>query len=309
MLVFFLQPPDAALDVLLAKGLIVKRAGSGSYIADDVFANRTIFFLTEDTDRYETPALISGIKAGLDPSSFDLKVFPTHGSYNEERNILLRAAEERPAALLIEPFRDLLPDPNDRLIGEIMSYGIPVIYCNSARTVPGAYYVAPDFRKAGRLLTEELIGKGKTKTACIFQTDSSSGTDPYQGYIDALADGGIPFDETRCLLLTYQERKDIISGNAGILSGFVSETLKDCDSVICQDGMTAHRLISILRKNKIAVPEDLTVACFDNGYYSSRSGEEMLTLGLKSDLIAKAVAGIVRSAAEGKCVKSVVLAV
>ncbi len=301
------QTVRAALDVLLAKGLIVKRAGSGSYIADDVFANRTVYFLTEDTDRYETPALISGIRSELEPLGYDLRVFPTQGSYNEERNILLNVMEERPVAVIIEPFRDLIPDPNDRLIEEIMSYGIPVIYCNSAHTVSGANYAVPDFRKAGKLLTEELIGNGKTNIACIFQADSSSGTERYQGYIDALADSGITFDETRCLLINYQDKKDFISGDSKHISRFVSEKLKDCDSVICQDGMTAHQLISLLHRNGISVPDDITVACFDNGFYSSRSGEEMVTLGLNSDLIARSVSGLVRSSAEGKRPKNIVM--
>ena len=82
------QTIRAALDVLLHKGLIEKRRGSGSFISDDTFTSRTVFFMTEDCDRYLSPSLISGLKEQLSISKYILKTFSTGGSIKSEKEIL-----------------------------------------------------------------------------------------------------------------------------------------------------------------------------------------------------------------------------
>ncbi|MBQ1570733.1 MAG: GntR family transcriptional regulator, partial [Clostridiales bacterium] len=156
------QTIRAALDVLLQKGLIVKRRGAGSYIADDSFNNRTVFFMTEDCDRYQSPALISGLKEQLLNSKYELRSFSCGGSVSEESKILSRVINERPAALIIEPAKDLVPDPNLRLIEEIEDAGIPVIYLNSSL---GKIHVVSDNYEGGRNLTKHILETGRKKTA------------------------------------------------------------------------------------------------------------------------------------------------
>ena len=295
------QTIRAALDVLLQKGLIVKRRGAGSYIADDSFNNRTVFFMTEDCDRYQSPALISGLKEQLSNSKYELKSFSAYGSSSEESKILSRAVEERPAALIIEPSKDLIPDPNIRLIEEIENAGIPVIYLNSSL---GKIHVAPDNYEGGRELAKHILETGRKKTACIFRIDDSSGRDRYKGYIDALLDADAGFDESRCFLMTYEEEKEIISGDDKKFTSFIDDHLLGCDSVICQNGMIAQRLIFLLRKRGVSVPEDLQVACFNNCYYSNDFG--VVSAGCDIDSFCKTLARSSVALAEGRNATSVI---
>ena len=300
------QTVRSALDVLLKKGLIIKRCGAGSFIADEAFSSRTVFFMTEDCDRYQSPALISGIKEQLALKKYQLTAFSTGGSYQTEKQILSRVSEERPAALIIEPCSDLIPDPNTRTVEEINGTGVPVIYCNSYL---GEVHVAPDNAEAGRMLTKHLLDTGRKKIGGIFRMDESSGRERYQGYIDALLDAGAVFDESGCLLLTRKEEKDIISGNDRKFSVFVDNDLFGFDAVICQNGMVAHQLVNMLRGRGVSIPEDIAVACFDNSYYSEIGEDGMISAGYDTESMCRLLAKTAVALAEGRSAKSVVVPV
>ena len=293
------QTVRASLEVLQQKGLIEKRKGSGSYIVDISSNNRTVFFMTEDCDRYQSPALISGLKEKLGSLKYTLRSFSTGASIEGEKAVLQRVLSERPAALIIEPQRDLVPNPNLRLIEEITDMGIPVISCNSAA---GSVSVTPDDHEGGKMLTKKLLENGRKNIACIFRMDSSSGRDRYQGYIDAVPD--TLFDESKCMLLTYREEKDIVSGKDVKLSAFADEVLSGCDAVICQNGIIAYQLANLLRKAGRSVPDEIVVACFDNGHYSS---DDLLSVGFDNDVFCKALAKTAVALAEGRSAASVIV--
>ena len=290
------QTIRAALEILLKSGLIEKRTGSGSYLVEDSYKNKTVFFITEDCDRYLSPLFISGLRSALASSKYTLQAFSTFGSSREEASVISRAISEKVAALIIEPYRDLIPNANDRLIEDALAARIPVIYINSACAPSGVISIAPDYRAAGKILTEKLIADGRSRTACIFCSDSSAGMGEYKGYIDAAAS----FDERRCLLISYKEEKEILGGNDSLLTSFIDDVLcVDCDSVICENGMIAHRLISLLNKNGKAVPADITVACFDNGYYALNADIPVISYGYDNDLLCKKLAKMCAALAEG----------
>ena len=287
------QTVRAALDILKKAGLIEKRNGSGSYIVEESKKNKTVYFITEDCDRYLSPALISGLRSELTSSKYVLKAFSTIGSGKEEAAAISRAISEKAAAIIIEPVRDLIPNANDRLIEDALALRIPVIYLNSSAGPYGVVRITPDYREAGKILTDKLRENGRQKIACIFCSDSSAGMDEYKGYI-----GAVPvFDESLCLLITHRDEKEIISGKDRILTTFIENTLTGCDAVICQNGMIAHCLVNLLNKSGRAVPSGIAVACFDNGYYSSN--ESILSMGYDNGLLCKKLAKTCTALAEG----------
>ena len=168
----------------------------------------------------------------------------------------------------------------------------------------GKIHVASDNYEGGRELTKHILESGRKKTACIFRIDDSSGRDRYKGYIDALLDADADYDESRCFLMTYKEEKEIISGDDKTFASFIDNNLFGCDSVICQNGMVANRLMLLLRKRGVSVPEDLLVACFNNGYYPNDFG--VVNAGCDIDSFCKTLAKSSVALAEGRNAKSVV---
>ena len=153
-----------------------------------------------------------------------------------------------------------------------------------------------------------MTGSGRKKTACIFRYDDSSGHDFYSGYIDAVLDSGSVFDEEGSLPLSYEEEKDIISGRDKRLDVFAEKIISGFDAVICHNRVIALRLIQILDKKGISVPEDIAVACFDNmnGFPGT---DGMLSLEYDNDICCRALASAAVALAEGRSAKSVTVPV
>lgn len=304
------QTVRASLSELVSKGLIVKKPGSGSYLADDSFINRTVYLICEDRDRYQTPALITGLRGQLAMSKYELRVFSTEGSTSSETHALELAMQEKPAAVIYEPLCDMLPNPNLRLIEKLTGAGVPVVYLNSSRVPSGCIPVAPDNTACGRALAGALIGKGYRRIACVFRMDSSAGTERYQGYLDAVTDGGLEFDDSRCLLLSYQEEKDILTGRSDALKRFADTILcghGKCDAVICQNGMLVYALEDLLIKKGVSIPGDIAVACYDNGFYSADSPVPVTAMGYSDEFLCKKLAEAAIGLAEGRNAGNVVV--
>ena len=293
------QTVRASLDILRDKGLIVKKKGSGSYLADERKCGKTVFFMTEDCDRYESHALISGLRDRLGRFGYKLKCFSSGGSVSGAKDILLQVMEDLPSALIIEPSSDLIPDPNLKLVEKINELGIPAVYCNSSL---GSVHVAPDSFEGGRILTRYLNGAGRKRIACIFRMDDSSGLDCFRGYMEALPDSA--FDESGCFLITRKEETDIISGRDKKLEDMADKIRSGFDAVICGNGMIAHRLVQIFGKNARSASGDTAVACFDNcGAFADDDG--IITSGYDNDLLCRSLASAAVSLAEGRSAKSV----
>ena len=315
------QTVRTALNTLAERGLIVKKNGSGSYLADDVPANKQIFFITADADRYRTPELISGLRNRLASEGYELKVCVTGGSTISEASAYESAIIERPAVVIAEPLCDLLPDPNAGLPEKLISSGIPVIRYNSTyvqsahagsmhaestHARSGTVSVSFSNFAGGKSLTGKLLAKGFRKIACIFRLDSSAGTDRYHGYMDAIKDAGIVFDESRCLLLSCREERDIASGKALLLPEFIDSVLSGCDAVICQNGMLAHSLIALFSKCGLSVPGDITVACFDSSYYPPHT-LPVISYEYNNDLLCRKLARTALTLAAGGTASDVVI--
>lgn len=131
------QTIRSALGILEDRGLITKRRGSGSYLTDipvSFEASNKILFITEDQDEYIYPDLIASLRKLLENRNLSLICLNTGGSIQTERKHLEKVLLEPPAAVILDPLRDTIPNPNLGVIEEIRKMDIPVIYLNSAYT-------------------------------------------------------------------------------------------------------------------------------------------------------------------------------
>ena len=265
------QTIRAALNVLVEKGLIIKKRGSGSYIADDsTKLHNTIVFITSDRFEYVKPEFISGLKSALKENRFELVCYGTDCSFAKERKALEEAMGLSPAAILIEPSSNIIPNPNIALIEDIRHKGIPVVYLYSSyKETKDCLCIEEDDYQGAIKLVSHLKEKGHKKTCCIFRCDDSRGLARYKGYIEACKEFGISFDEHNAFFITSRDRNKIVKGDNEILHTFINEIDPDCTAVICHNDEIAYRLIQLLERIGISVPKDLAVVSFENSYYSS----------------------------------------
>ena len=298
------QTIRSALEILVEKGLIVKKRGSGSYISDDTNKlQNTIVFITDNKYEYVNPEFISQLKQTLKKSKFELICFDTESSVTKEKEAFEKVISLCPAAVIIEPVSNILPNPNLPLIEDINNKGIPVIYLYSAYPSPtGAICIEEDDRKGAMKLVSHLKEKGHDKTCCIFRCDDSRGLARYKGYIEACREFGMRFDERNAFFYTIRDWKKLKSGDDEMLNKFMSEIEPDCTAVVCQNDAVAYRLIRVLEKRGISVPKVIAVVSFENSYYSSGSAN-ITSLGHSEKELASLTSDAVIAAIEHKAIR------
>ena len=293
------QTIRASLKLLEDKGLIIKKRGSGSYLADNTSKHQnTVVYITGDKFEYVNPEFISQLNTLLTKEKYDLVCYGTGWSYEKEQEALNNALALSPAAVIIEPIASNVPNPNIGIINEIHSKGIPVIYLYSAYNSPSdALCIKEDDLKGAAKLIAHLKDRGHIRTACIFRVDDTRGLERYEGYIKACAEQGIPFNEKQVYFFTSRDRQKLINGNDEMLQRFISDIDPQCTAVICHNDEIAYRLIKILEQHGKTVPESLAVVSFENSYLSTGPAD-ITSLGHNEKELASRTADAVLAAVE-----------
>ena len=298
------QTIRSALNVLVEKGLIIKKRGSGSYIADDsAKLNNKVVFITSDKFEYVKPEFISGLKSALKEQKYNLVCYGTDSSFDKEKEILCEVLSILPAAVIIEPSANVIPNPNIALIEEISHKGIPVIYLYSSYPSPAdSVCIKEDNLNGAYKLLSHLKERGHEKICSIFRCDDTRGLERYKGYIEACKELGLKFDEHNAFFFTERDRSKIIKGDEKILTAFINEIVPKCSAAVCHNDEVAYRLINLLEKRGISVPKDLAVVSFENSYYSSDKAD-ITSLGHSDKELIKVTTDTVFAAIERRDIK------
>lgn len=299
------QTIRAALNILVDKGLIVKKRGSGSYIADIASKLQdTVVFITGDKFEYEKPEFISQLKEYLKKKKYDLICYSTDHSFSKEHEALNKVLENTPAAVLIEPTADVIPNPNIELIDKISKKGIPVVYLYSSYSEPSnAMCIKEDDLNGAVKLVSHLKEYGHKKTCCIFRCDDSRGLTRYKGYIEACKEYGLAFDEHSSFFFTSRDRKKLIKGDDDMLQRFIKEMDPECSAVVCHNDEIAFRLIKSLEKCGRSVPKDIAVVSFENSYFP-KDPVGITSLGHSEKELTKTAADTLLSAIDHKLIRT-----
>lgn len=293
------QTVRSALSLLAEQGRIVKKKGSGSYLSEEMpSGNRNILWITEDQDEYIYPEIVSRLRALLKERKYNLMCRSTGGSIHQESQALLYALSDLPAAVIVEPISDQVPNPNLSLISELHAQGVPIIYLFSAYPVPeDAVLITEENMLGASMLVHHLAESGHRKIAGLFRIDDSRGLSRYRGCMQTCLDMGLPWNEDSFLFYNASEQKKLMRGDRSLLSKFVEDHLGKNTAVICQNDIVAYQLAQLLSIMCIFVPEKISIVSFDNSYYSTAGKQRITSLGHSehavSDALLHAVLGVV----------------
>lgn len=299
----------AALAVLEEKGLIEKRRGSGTYIADSVPAvSREVLVIVPDQNEYIYPSVIRDIRSVLGPRGYSVRSCSTDSRILPERDVLAGAAEAMPAGIIMQASNAVLCAQSAELLRRLMESGVPLVYLMDSYEDPAdAPCITQDNYGGGYRLTEYLASAGHRRIAAIMKSDSPSGVERYRGCMQACIDLGLDFDEKQFFWFSSEDRRQILGGNDRVLRGFISECLKPCTAVICYNDEIAFHLISCLDAAGIRVPGQVAVVGFDNSYYTNSGSIGITSLGQVPHALGSRAAEMLLSLIAGKTCRSVTL--
>lgn len=267
------QTVRLSLSLLEEEGLIVKKQGSGSFITGLLSEpeSNVIGILISDDQDYIYPALINDIQTELSRNGFSSRVFVTGRRTFTERRILTELLDRPLRGLIAEGCRSALPNPNIDLYRRLQEKGTALVFLNSHySSLSDCPYIKDDNLAGSALLVRHLTELGHTAVGGIFSADEQQGIERYQGFIEAMRDCGLSIPDERIgWFLTRDLDMLSKSRNTDFLRWIAHESLEECTAVVCHNDMIAYYLIQELRQAGRKVPDDISVASFDNTYLSS----------------------------------------
>ena len=264
------QTVRQALALLSQEGLIEKRQGSGSFLTGRTRTpdqNTVSILIASDSD-YIYPKFLYHLRNELTHSGFSLQVHVTGNHLAAEREILTGLLAEPPRALIIEPVKSALPNPNLDLYLALQRKHTHMVFWHDRYPQLGpCICISEDNISGGRMLTEYLSAHGHTSIGAILCADDASGIERYQGMMETMRDRQLPFPEDNIRWFHSYELQQLLHGNSvDFIKKAIQESFSSCTAILCQNDQIAYEVIHAL--HALSNPEfaEITVVSFDHSY-------------------------------------------
>jgi DNA-binding LacI/PurR family transcriptional regulator len=239
----------------IARGLVTKRT-------------RTIGLVVTTVADPFTSEVVSGIEQTANDHGYSVFLADSNADPVRERKVVQAFAEQRVDGIIVTSSRVgalYLP-----LLSEMM---VPIILVNDQ--YPGAFVhsVMICNQEGSRAVAEHLVGLGHRRIAFIGdQFGYQSDTERFAGYKDALDAAGIPF------LPELVVRGDGKPEAAMRAMDNLLALREPPTAVCCYNDMTALGAMRSVRMHGLRVPEDISVAGFDDLFVASYTEPPLTTV-------------------------------
>ncbi len=265
-----------ALNILELWGIVKKRHGSGSFIAEtgnvqNGMKSKIIGCISSFGDNDIAIHIYEGIERVCRRTGYHMVVANTRDDYAAEQEQVKRMVEMGCQAIVLYP----VPRTAEQLRSDYLksSYkDTPIILIDNAYPEQGRSQVVFDNYQAGHDMTELLIKEGHKRIAFMMQDSNllvKSVQDRHSGFLDALSEYGIPFNEDDLWVLSAS-KSVYSSAQEDIVNNITPEliNLRDNENsptaAIAVEDTTAIYTINVAQELGIIVPDQLRVVGFDN---------------------------------------------
>ena len=253
------QTVRLALGKLTDEGLLEKKRGSGTFVSGWV-PGITIGFVATNISDYIFPRVARGMENVLSECGGRVLFGSTKNQVDAERVILQDMLERGIDGLIVEGSRTSFPNPNLDIYREFEKRGIPYVFINAYYDELAPVHVVTDDRSGAEDAVRFLHRLGHERIGGIFKTDDQQGFKRYGGYCDTLRSLGLPVYDNDVVWFTTDGSADLFTDEdpCGLMA-----RLKNCTAVVCYNDQIAKRMISMFMKQRVRVPQDISVVGFD----------------------------------------------
>jgi LacI family repressor for deo operon, udp, cdd, tsx, nupC, and nupG len=212
--------------------------------------------------------LVAGIQEVTNRAGYSILLAESHSDPERELRAARALLEHRVDGVLAAASR---VGPDYRPLLEPL--GVPIVLINNQHPKPYRHAVSIDSQPAGRAVTEHLVSLGHRRIAYIgdrfgYQTD----VERFTGYLEALAAHGL------------QQRPELAVKGDGMIAGGIEamaallELRRPPTAVFCYNDLTAIGAMRAIRSRGLRVPQDISVAGFDDLFISADTNPPLTTV-------------------------------
>jgi GntR family transcriptional regulator, arabinose operon transcriptional repressor len=273
-----------AVQQLQQEGLLVRRAGSGTYAAEVQRGSKPVFGLIipdlGQTEIFEpickgmteTPTAAGTQTWSL---SWGHSAMPSANKELESEHLCQQYVEQNVSGVFFAPleFGMQRDQVNRRVLKSLKAARIPVVLLDRGvtRYPESSEYdlVGLDNRRSGYLMGEHLIKQGAQRVGFLAREGSAATIDErIAGCREALFSHGMELPVSRVL---HGDPSD-----TSVISEWI--TRQKLDAILCGNDLTAAKLMRSLHSLGVAVPADIRIAAFDDVRYAELLPVPLTTL-------------------------------
>jgi len=290
-----------AIASLVSEGLLVRRVGRGTFVADGEQAARRAktrsVGLVMPYISGEFPAgIIRSAVRSLRDRSHKTVLFDSEDSIHAEAAELERLAQEGLDGALVMPVekRDNIP-----LLHRIARLGLPLVFLDRKPLGLEADLVASDNFRGAYEATTRLIERGHTRIAhftWLIERQCTSIAERRRGYEQALMDNGIePDSELICPPAAFPDESKFFK----FAIAYLRQGPKPLTAVFALHDEFVLRAIAAAVGLGLRIPEDIEVAGFFDGSFHPVEDVPILKVVQRQDEIGRAAAELLIQRTEG----------
>ncbi|CUS25582.1 transcriptional repressor [Paucilactobacillus oligofermentans DSM 15707 = LMG 22743] len=236
--------------------------------------NKMIGVITTHIADYIFPNIINGIDRIVSDNGYSILISNTHNNHQKERQSLIRMLDSDVEAMIIEPTQSALPNPNLDIYKKIREAGIPILCVNSHYDDLDFPYIETNDLEAEQRLVEYLFTQEHEKVLGVFQVDDSQGVHRMNGFVQSyLKHPKISYLSEILMYQSSDEMAKIFERITSIMSKEDHPT-----AITCYNDKLAIQIIDVIRSLDLRVPEDVSVAGFDDYQLSEYIDPSLTTM-------------------------------
>jgi len=220
--------------------------------------------------------ILQGIEETVKDAGYGIFVASSFMDRTQERNILQAFGEHRVDGVIIGSV-----PVNQESFKLLDSYGIPVVVINNQSIRNHKYTITHDDVYGARLVARHLIELGHRRIAYLGNVSAPRiNRNRLRGLREELKNTGVELDPED---VTGQPGGEIENGIAGMRD--LLQRHRKISAVFCFNDLLAIGALRVLSENGIRVPEEISVAGFDNIQYSAYTSPTLTTFDQPKRLI------------------------
>ncbi len=285
------QTVRKGMNLLKKEGVLTGLQGSGTYVGSVKKKSRRLKYMSVAVmltygDSYIFPPVVRGITGTLNEAGYSTQLsFTDNNVSNEERLLKNLLENDNVDALIVEPSKGALPNPNLRLYRELIYRGVQVLFINASYRDLEAPCIRLDDESVGKKALQYLYEKGHRKIGGIFHCEDEQGIRRYGGFMEMARDLKLDIDPDHIVWLDTADIRNMKSAAPKVLS-----RIKGCTAVMAYNDEVACELIKICKENGMRVPEDLSVIGVDDADISATIVPALTTFTHPKEILGKKAA-------------------
>ncbi|WP_053364445.1 GntR family transcriptional regulator [Bacillus sp. FJAT-27251] len=266
-----------ALGELVSEGWLYKEQGAGTYVSERTdkttpavhTANpKSIAIIVTYISDYIFPSIIRGAESILSQAGYQVSLFSTNNDHDHERKILETIIEQKFDGVIVEPTKSAISNPNINYYLNLEALNIPYVMINAAYDELEPISIVLDDEKGGYLQAEHLIQLGHKNILGFFKNDDLQGLRRMKGFLKAQREYGVPINPKNIITYATVEK---FSKPVEALENLLRNSSEAPTGIVCYNDELAMKLLDVLRRNHLSVPDDISIVGFDDSFFADVS--------------------------------------